>query len=184
MRAVLAAEDERFYAHGALDPVATVRSLRDAVRERQLPHGASTISVQLARLLEPVPPTPLGKLREIVLAHRLELGMSKREILEAYCNRAPMGSNLYGVEAAARSYFGARAAELDLAQATLLAALPNDPVRLDPYRHMAALRRRRDSWAEGTAPAFGWRSPAGTAPPSPKSAGRAIPDSVSPPATG
>jgi penicillin-binding protein 1C len=70
--------------------------------------------------------------------------MSKREILEAYCNRAPMGSNLYGVEAAARSYFGAHAAGLDLAQASLLAALPNDPVRLDPYRHMAALRRRRD----------------------------------------
>jgi penicillin-binding protein 1C len=144
VRAVLAAEDERFYAHGALDPLATMRSLRDAVRERRLPHGASTISIQLARLLEPVPPTPLGKLREILLARRLELGLSKREILEAYCNRAPMGSNLYGVEAAARSYFGAHAAELDLAQASLLAALPNDPVRLDPYRHLAALRRRRD----------------------------------------
>ena len=144
VRAVLAAEDARFYAHGALDPLATVRSLRDAVRDRQLPHGASTISIQLARLLEPVAPTPLGKLREIVLAHRLELGMSKREILEAYCNRAPMGSNLYGVEAAARSYFGEHASELDLAQASLLAALPNDPVRLDPYRHLAALRRRRD----------------------------------------
>ena len=98
--------------------------------------------MQLARLLHPMTPDTFGKLREIVDAARIESGFSKREILEAYVNRVPMGSNLYGVEAAARTYFGIDAADLDLAQAALLAALPNDPVRLDPYRHFDALAAR------------------------------------------
>jgi penicillin-binding protein 1C len=143
VRAVLAVEDERFFGHGALDGIATIRALLQAVAGRHLPGGASTLSMQVARLIEPVPSGAWGKLREVVLAERLENGLSKRAILEAYCNRAPMGSNISGVEAAARIYFGSGAAQLDLAQAALLAALPNDPVRLDPYRHWAALKRRQ-----------------------------------------
>ncbi len=141
--AVLAVEDRRFFQHGALDPTSTLRALSESVRRRRLPSGASTLSMQLARLLWPVTPDLAGKVAEVVRAQRLENGLTKEAILEAYCNRAPMGSNLYGVEAAARTYFGARAAQLDLAQAALLAALPNDPVRLDPYRHWAALRARQ-----------------------------------------
>jgi penicillin-binding protein 1C len=99
--------------------------------------------MQVARSIEPVGPGWGGKLRELVLARRLENGSGKRAILEAYCNLAPMGSNLQGVEAAARTYFNIPAAELDVAQAALLAALPNDPVRLDPYRKRAALELRR-----------------------------------------
>lgn len=141
--AVVAVEDRRFFAHGTLDELAAARALALALSAGRLPRGASTLSIQLGRLLEPVPDSPLGKLREILFANRLEFGLSKDAILEAYANRAPMGSNLYGVEAAARTYFGTHADELDLAQAAFLAALPNDPVRLDPYRHRAALETRR-----------------------------------------
>jgi len=142
--AVLAAEDARFAQHGAVDPQALARALADALRERRAPGGASTISMQLARMLEPPQPGWRGKVAETVGAMRLESGNSKRAILEAYCNRAPMGANLYGVEAASLAYFGIHAEALDLAQAALLAALPNDPVRLDPYVHpAAALARRR-----------------------------------------
>ncbi len=142
-RAVLATEDRRFFSHGAVDPIAALRAVLRAPFERALPGGASTLSMQVARMISPVAPTFTGKISEIVLAQRLENGASKRAILEAYCNLAPMGSNLYGVEAAARTYFDEDAAHLDLAQAALLAALPNDPVRLDPYRHRAALEARR-----------------------------------------
>jgi len=141
--AAIAVEDRRFFWHGALDGSALLRALWLGALERKLPGGASTLSIQVARLVEPVPPGLLGKLDELVLAQRLENGLSKAAILEEYCNRAPMGSNLYGVEAAALTYFGVKAGQLDLAQAALLAALPNDPVRLDPYRHWAALKARQ-----------------------------------------
>jgi len=141
--AVIATEDRRFFEHGTLDVPSTARALALSIRRRHVPGGASTLALQVGRLIEPVSGSPLGKLREILFANRLEFGMSKNAILEAYANRAPMGSNLYGVEAAARTYFGTHADELDLAQAALLAALPNDPVRLDPYRHRAALEARR-----------------------------------------
>ena len=141
--AVIATEDRRFFEHGTLDVPSTARAFALGIGGRRFPRGASTLALQLGRLIEPVSGSPLGKLRELFFANRLEFGMSKNAILEAYANRAPMGSNLYGVEAAARTYFGTHADELDLAQAALLAALPNDPVRLDPYRHRAALEGRR-----------------------------------------
>ena len=141
--AVVAAEDRRFFIHGAVDGPALLRALVRASFERRFPGGASTISMQVARLVEPVSPGALGKIREVVLAQRLENGLSKRAILQEYCNRAPMGSNVYGVQAAAVTYFGVDASQLDLAQASLLAALPNDPVRLDPYRHWARLKARQ-----------------------------------------
>jgi penicillin-binding protein 1C len=140
--AVRATEDRRFATHGALDPLATVRALVSAVLRRNVPHGASTLTMQLARELVPVAPDALGKIEETIVAMRLENGLSKAQILEAYANRAPMGSNIYGVEAAARTYFGVDADELDLAQAAFLAGLPNDPVRLDPYLHPQASRAR------------------------------------------
>ena len=141
--AVVATEDRRFFDHGTLDEAAALRAVGVGLRAHRLPRGASTLSMQVGRLIAPVPDSTLGKLREILFANRLEFGMSKDAILEAYANRAPMGSNLYGVEAAARTYFGTHADELDLAQAALLAALPNDPVRLDPYRHRTALQARQ-----------------------------------------
>ncbi|MCS6814306.1 MAG: penicillin-binding protein 1C [Cyanobacteria bacterium] len=143
IQAILAAEDGRFYRHGALEVRAIVRSTLEAIRHRQFRSGASTITMQLARMVKPVPNNLWGKAQEVWLAWRIAAGMSKDEILAAYINRIPMGGNIYGVEAAARAYFGVAARDLTLAQASLLAALPNDPVYLDPYRHREALRQRQ-----------------------------------------
>jgi penicillin-binding protein 1C len=143
LRAIVAAEDARFDAHGAVDPPALARAAWQLLRSGHAVSGGSTIPMQLARLRYDLPRTPLGKLEEIVLAERIVAGTSKPAILEAYVNRLPMGGDLVGVEAGARTYFGMPARELDLAHAALLAALPNDPVRLDPYAHRDALEARR-----------------------------------------
>ncbi len=143
VQAILAAEDGRFYRHGVLEGRAIVRSVLEAIRTRGFRSGASTITMQLARMVQPVPSNFWGKVQEVWLAWRIAAGTSKDEILTAYINRVPMGGNIYGVEAAARSYFGVAARDLTLAQASLLAALPNDPVYLDPYRDRGALRERQ-----------------------------------------
>jgi len=143
LRAIVAAEDARFARHGAIDLVAMARALRDFAVFGQARSGASTIEMQLARLLHPTPSTLAGKLLQIARAERIAVRSSKPAILEAYVNRVPMGGNLYGVEAAARTYFGEAAGDLDLAQASLLAAIPNDPTRLAPDVDWRALRARQ-----------------------------------------
>jgi len=143
IQAIIAAEDKRYYQHGALDMQAIVRSLLEAMQAKQIVSGASTITMQLARMLDPSPRTIPNKIREVWLSWRLTAGMSKEEILEAYINRLPMGGNVYGVEAAARTYFGIPPADLNLAQATLLAAIPNDPTDLNPYSNWQELKQRQ-----------------------------------------
>jgi len=143
LRAIVAAEDQRFYQHGALDERAIARSLLEALQAKQIVSGASTITMQLARMLDGSPRTAQAKLQEIWTSWRLTAGMSKAEILQAYLNRLPMGSNIYGVEAASRIYFGIPASDLTLAQASLLAAIPNDPNRLNPYDHLLSLKKRQ-----------------------------------------
>jgi penicillin-binding protein 1C len=140
---IVAVEDARFAQHRGVDPEALVRAAAEVAQHGHVVSGGSTITMQLARLRYDLPRTLWGKLREIVLALRIEAGTSKDRILEAYVNRLPMGGNLVGIEAGARTYFGVPASDLDWAQAALLAALPNDPVALDPYVHRAALERRR-----------------------------------------
>ncbi|HEY0614693.1 MAG TPA: penicillin-binding protein 1C [Candidatus Elarobacter sp.] len=141
--AIVAAEDARFARHDGVDAPALARAAWQLARSGRVVSGGSTITMQLARLRWDLPRTPPAKLAEIVLARRIEAGMTKDAILEAYVNRLPMGGDLVGVEAGARTYFGTPAADLNLAHAAFLAALPNDPVRLDPYRHRAALEARR-----------------------------------------
>jgi penicillin-binding protein 1C len=143
IQAILAAEDQRFYHHGAIDPKAGMRAIAEAIQARQIVSGASTITMQLARMIEPIPRTAWGKVQEIWLSWRLVAGMSKDNILQAYLNRLPMGGNIYGVEAAARVYFGVPARDLNLAQASLLAALPNDPNFLNPYERWPSLKKRQ-----------------------------------------
>ncbi len=143
LAAILSAEDARFGQHGPVDALALARAAWELARRGHPVSGGSTIAMQLARLRFGLPHTLLGKAEEIVLAERIAAGTPATTILEAYVNRLPMGGDLVGVEAGARTYFGLPAAELDLAQAALLAALPNDPVRLDPYDHPAALEARR-----------------------------------------
>jgi penicillin-binding protein 1C len=143
LEAIVAAEDARFWHHGAVDVPALFRAARDYAIFGEARSGGSTIEMQLARLLRGEPSTIRGKLAQIVAAQRMAIASSKTAVLEAYVNRAPMGGNVYGVEAAARTYFGEPASDLDLAQASLLAAIPNDPARLAPDADYKALRERQ-----------------------------------------
>ncbi len=143
IHAIIAAEDGRFYQHGALDVQAIARSVKEAIQARKIVSGASTITMQLARMLEPAPRTLPNKFGEIWLSWRIAAGTNKDDILQAYINRLPMGGNIYGVEASARVYFGIPASDLNLAQATLLAAIPNDPTYLNPYYIWIPLKKRQ-----------------------------------------
>jgi len=143
INAILAAEDSSFYHHGALDMKAIIRAINQAIHAKRIVSGASTITMQLARMLEPSPRNLSGKLQEIWLAWRLVAGMNKNEILAAYINRLPMGGNIYGVEAASRTYFSIPASDLNLAQASLLAAIPNNPTYFDPLQHWDRLKQRQ-----------------------------------------
>ncbi|HIK07628.1 MAG TPA: penicillin-binding protein 1C [Trichormus sp. M33_DOE_039] len=143
IQAILAAEDGSFYHHGALDMQAIARAIKEAIQTKKIVSGASTITMQLARMLAPSHRNLSGKVREIWLAWRLAAGMNKDEILAAYINRLPMGGNIYGVEAAARTYFSIPASDLNIAQASLLAAIPNNPTYFDPLQHGNRLKQRQ-----------------------------------------
>lgn len=143
INAILAAEDSSFYQHGALDIKAIFRAIKEAIHAKKIVSGASTITMQLARMLDNSPRNISGKLQEIWLSWRLTAGMNKNEILSAYVNRLPMGGNIYGVEAAARTYFSISASDLNSAQASLLAAIPNNPTYFNPYEHWERLKKRQ-----------------------------------------
>ncbi|MGK7912888.1 MAG: penicillin-binding protein 1C [Synechococcus sp.] len=143
INAILAAEDADFYQHGPLDIPALARATYQWARHGHIVSGGSTLTMQLARMLHPAPRTVSTKLREIWRSWRIAAGSSKDEILHAYINRLPMGGNIYGVEAASRIYFGLPASDLTLSQASLLAAIPNNPNHLNPYQNFEGLQRRQ-----------------------------------------
>ncbi len=143
IHAILAAEDSSFYHHGALDMKAIIRAVKEAFYAKKIVSGASTITMQLARMLNPIPRNLWGKVQEIWLSWRLTAGMNKDEILSAYINRLPMGGNIYGVEAASRTYFDISASDLNVAQASLLAAIPNNPTYFNPDQHWERLKQRQ-----------------------------------------
>jgi monofunctional biosynthetic peptidoglycan transglycosylase len=129
-RAVVVAEDIRFFAHGGVDLDEVEDALERAVERKEMPRGASTITQQLAKNLWLTPSrSPLRKAREAILAWQLERTLTKRRILELYLNVAEFGPGCYGVEAAARRYFGKSAADMTpLEAAQLAASLPNPRV--------------------------------------------------------
>jgi penicillin-binding protein 1C len=143
VRATLAAEDARFYRHPGVDPLAVARALWHDLRAWRMVEGGSTLTQQAVKVLTRRDRTAVGKLREALLALRLEHRLSKREILALYLSVAPYGNQLQGAEAASRAYFDTSAENLTPAQAALLAALPQRPTALDPYRHLDAARRRQ-----------------------------------------
>src|SRR5207253_1426330 len=145
----IVAEDRRFRTHPGVDPAAILRAAKDDATSRRIVSGASTITMQLVRLMKPHRRSFWAKMEEGVLALRLERRLTKDEILEEYLNRAPYGGNVVGAEAAARRTFGKRARDLSPAEGALLAGLPQSPARLDPLRHPeSALRRQRWVLAE------------------------------------
>lgn len=143
--AALAAEDRRFYDHRGLDAHRIIASAWRNVRAGGIKEGGSTITQQLVRNLLLTPRRTFArKIREVYLAARLEERYDKRHILETYLNRVYFGQGYYGVEAAARGYYGKSAADLDTAQAALLAGLIKAPSALTPTEHPEAARRRRN----------------------------------------
>jgi penicillin-binding protein 1C len=142
--ATVAAEDQRYWAHPGVDPIAVTRALVRLPEERS---GASTITQQLARRLylsEDGSPLLVRKAREALLALQIEARTSKEEVLGAYLNEVFYGRGAYGIEAAARTYFGVSAGELDLAQASFLAGLPQLPaLYADPAAEPEARARQR-----------------------------------------
>jgi penicillin-binding protein 1C len=129
-RAFVNAEDRRFFSHLGIDPLALGRALWHDLRRLRLKQGASTLTMQVARLVRPHERTVAGKLKEMFFALRLERTLSKREILEQYLTRVPLGGDVRGVEAAARLYFDRPAAALTPEQSAFLASLAPRPARL------------------------------------------------------
>ncbi|MDW8369811.1 MAG: penicillin-binding protein 1C [Geminicoccaceae bacterium] len=141
---LIAIEDRRFWWHPGVDPLAVLRAVAQAIRHGRAVSGASTLSMQLARLLEPRPRTLSAKLVESLRALQLEWRLGKRGVLEAYLRLAPMGGNLEGVRAASLAWFGHEPARLSEAEAALLVALPQAPARLRPDLFPERARRARD----------------------------------------
>jgi penicillin-binding protein 1C len=142
LAAFVAAEDRRFYDHHGVDWLAAGRALRDNLSSFRVVSGASTISMQLARLLRDSPRSIAGKLSQTLWALRLERHLSKQEILEQYLDRIPLGQATVGVESAAQLYFGRSATELSIGQAALLAGLARLPTA-DPLSAPDRAARRR-----------------------------------------
>ena len=142
--AVLAAEDANFYEHHGLDYLGIARAVWVNLRHSKTKQGASTITQQVVKnLLLDSERTYLRKIREALLARRIEQELTKDEILELYLNHIYFGSGRYGIEEAARGYFGKHANELSLAEAALLAGLPAAPNAYSPRNDLAASTRRR-----------------------------------------
>jgi len=143
-QAFLAIEDRRFYEHGGVDRMAVLRAVFANLRAGETVQGGSTISQQLARNLFLTRRQTINrKLREMVLASRIERRLTKDEILELYLNRVYLGEQAYGIDAAARRYFGKPASELTLAEAAMLAGLPKAPSDLSPSSHFEAATARQ-----------------------------------------
>jgi penicillin-binding protein 1C len=143
IRATVAAEDRFFYFHGGVDALSTLRAVWQNLRRGRVVSGASTISQQVVRNIYPARRTIWTKLVEAWLALRLERTLSKNRILVQYLNRISYGNQAAGIEAAARLYFDKPAAQLSLAESALLAAIPRSPSRLNPYRSLAELEKRK-----------------------------------------
>ena len=134
--AFLAIEDERFYEHAGIDNKAILRALFENTRAGEKTQGGSTLTQQLVKNIVLSPEKSYRrKFQEAVLARDMEAVLSKPEILELYINRIPMGPRVFGVEAAAQKYFGKSAKDINLAEAAMLAGLPQAPSRYNPSEH-------------------------------------------------
>ncbi len=142
--ALIAIEDKRFYRHSGVDPLAVLRALRTWQRQGEIVSGASTLTMQLVRQLEPRPRTFKSKIIESFRAVQLELRLSKREILSLYLTHTPYGGNVEGITAAAHVYFDKRPDQLTDGEIALLIALPQAPESRRPDRHVENARKARD----------------------------------------
>jgi 1A family penicillin-binding protein len=143
--AVIATEDRRFYYHWGVDPIGIGRALVQNYRQGRIAEGGSTITQQLTKVLFLTPDKSLErKFKEAVLALEIERRYTKDRILEMYLNQVYFGQGAYGVEAAARTYFGKSVSALTVREAALLAGLPRAPATYAPFEHPRAAKQRRE----------------------------------------
>src|SRR5262249_25968963 len=143
--AIIATEDRRFYYHWGVDPIGIGRAIWQNSRRGRIVEGGSTITQQLTKVLFLTPDKSLErKLKEAVLALELERRYSKDRILEMYLNQVYFGHGSYGVEAAARTFFGKPVSELTVKEAALIAGLPRAPSNYSPFDRPEMAKRRRE----------------------------------------
>ena len=144
-KAVIATEDKNFYRHRGFDTIGMVRSVITNVASGQVKQGASTITQQLARILFLSNERTFDrKIKELIIAHRIEKTISKDEILEMYLNSVYLGSGVYGVSSAARTFFDKDLSQLTLAEQALIAGLPQAPSIYSPFANKNAGLKRRN----------------------------------------
>ena len=146
--AVIHFEDKRFEQHHGVDLAAVFRAAYQNLRRGEVVSGASTITMQLARLMRPKERTIKNKLIEMLQAVRIELKYSKDEILNLYLLHAPYGGNIIGFRTASLRYFGKEPENLSWAEAATLAVLPNNPANVNPVQNPARLKEKRDELLE------------------------------------
>ena len=144
LQATVVAEDRYFYLHPGVNLLAITRALYQNIRYGRVVSGASTISQQVVRNVYHSRRTIYSKIHESWLALRLDRTLSKDKILTQYLNRISYGSQVYGIDAAARLYFDKPPADLSLAEAAFLAGLPRSPSTLNPYRHFRQAKERQE----------------------------------------
>ncbi|HLM53344.1 MAG TPA: penicillin-binding protein 1C [Pseudoxanthomonas sp.] len=157
LQALLTYEDRWFWRHPGVNPWALGRAGLQWIGGGRIVSGGSTLTMQVARLLDPHRRTPWGKFKQLLRAVQLEAHLSKAQILQLYLERAPFGGTIEGVEAASWAYLGKSAARLSQAEAALLAVLPQAPSRLRPDRHPQAARIARDKVLQRMADRGVWR---------------------------
>ena len=143
IKATIAVEDQRFYKHRGVDPVAVVRAVGQNIAGGRIVSGASTLDMQVCRMMGHRPRTVWVKAVESFRALQLDRLRSKDEILELYLNSAPYGGNIRGVEMASLTYFNKHAKDLSLGEAALIAGLPKSPSRYQPNKYLPAAMKRR-----------------------------------------
>ena len=137
LNVLIAYEDQRFWEHKGVDPKAVIRASYDFTKSGQIVSGASTLTMQVAKLMDPSLKrrNPVVKIQQMLAALRLEHHWSKEEILEAYFTLAPYGGNIEGIHAATEAWFQKTPERLTLNEAALLVALPQSPEARRPDRH-------------------------------------------------
>ncbi|MBW1824275.1 MAG: PBP1A family penicillin-binding protein [Deltaproteobacteria bacterium] len=144
IQAFISAEDARFFEHQGIDFVSIVRAFIKNIESMDIVQGGSTITQQITKSLLLSPEKSYSrKIKEAILAQRIERSLSKNDILLIYLNQIYLGHRSYGVEAAALTYFGKHASELNLAESALLAGLPKAPSAYSPLRHPLKAKKRQ-----------------------------------------
>ena len=144
-KAITTFEDHRFFQHPGFDIIGIGRAITQNWKAKKVVSGASTISMQVIRLARKGKARSfIEKIKELILATRLELTFTKEEILALYASHAPFGGNVVGLETASWRYFGKQPALLSWAEAAMLAVLPNSPALIHPGRNRAALLKKRN----------------------------------------